>query len=470
VKPTNQQPGGAELTVEHRPIAEGVDRGRSARTETPRRSHSTLDASADRDPIGWLAEEAATRVPELLPIRYARMQASPLAFFRGAARVMANDLATSPRAGLGVQLCGDAHICNFGGFASPERDLVFGLNDFDETLRGPFEWDVKRLAASVEIAGRDRGLSSPQRAAALLGSVSAYRKTMRKLAGDRELEAWYSTADADGLEAELVGRHEHREAKTLAQAAARARSNDSLRALSKLTRVVDDELRFVSDPPLIVPLAELGGETSDTEAELRAIFRRYRSSLQPDRRVLLEGFRYGDLARKVVGVGSVGTRCWVLLLLGRHAGDPLILQIKEAQASVLEPLLGPSGHRSHAERVVQGQRLCQPATDIFLGWTDAENYDGARRDFYVRQLRDWKVSLDVERISPRGLAIFARWCGAALARAHARSGDRIAIAAYLGKKDVFDRSVAAFAAGYAEINARDHASLCDAVRTGRLPS
>jgi uncharacterized protein (DUF2252 family) len=425
---------------------------------------------ADRDPIRWLDEEAATRVPELLPIRYVRMQASPLAFFRGAARVMANDLATSPRAGLDVQLCGDAHISNFGGFASPERDLVFGLNDFDETLHGPFEWDVKRLAASVEIAGRDRGLPAEQRAAAVLGSVRAYRKTMCKLAGARELEAWYSAADADSLEAELVGRHEHREAKTLARAVAGARSNDSLRALSKLTRVVDDEPRFVFDPPLIVPLAELGEETPDTEAELRAIFRRYRASLQPDRRTLLEGFRYGDLARKVVGVGSIGTRCWVVLLLGRDGGDPLILQIKEAQASVLEPLLGRSAYHSHAERVVQGQRLCEPATDIFLGWTDAENYDGARRDFYVRQLRDWKVSLDVERISARGLAIFARWCGAALARAHARSGDRVAIAAYLGKKDTFDRSIAAFAAAYADLNASDHAGLCDAVRDGRLPA
>lgn len=457
-----------DATVPHLTFPERVVRGRATRSQASRGSQSALDARADRDPVAWLQTEGTSRIAELLPIRYGRMLSSPLAFFRGAAGVMANDLAATRRAGLDVQLCGDAHLLNFGGFASPERDLVFDLNDFDETLPGPFEWDVKRLASSVEIAARDRSFAEQDRSGAVLGTVRAYRETMRELAERGELDAWYSRADTDSLVAELRGEHDAGGVKTLEREAARARMNDSAHELAKLTQLVDGEPQIVANPPLIVPIAELADDSRELEAELRAIYRSYRRSLQPDRRRLLESFRYGDLAHKVVGIGSVGTRCWILLLLGRDEQDPLFLQLKEAQASVLEPLLGRSAFGSHAQRVVEGQRLSQAATDIFLGWTRAERLDGAPRDFYVRQLRDWKISIDVERIRPRGLAAYARWCGATLARAHARSGDRVAIAAYLGKSDAFDRAVSAFATAYAELNERDHASLRRAVQEGRV--
>jgi uncharacterized protein (DUF2252 family) len=396
------------------------------------------------------------------------MVSSPLAFFRGAATVMANDLAPLARTNLLVQLSGDAHLLNFGGFASPERSLVFDLNDFDETLPGPFEWDVKRLAASIEIAGRARGFTDADRNVAVLGAVRAYRKQMQQLAEMGNLNVWYARVDADSLAAELRGQHEDKEARKLERTAARARTNDSVRAFAKLTRTVDGEPRIVSDPPLIVPIAELSDGAPDLEARLRRIYRSYRRSLGPDRRRLLEEFRFGDLARKVVGVGSVGTRCWIILLLGRDDHDPLFLQLKEAQESVLEPHLGRSAFASHAQRVVEGQRLAQAASDIFLGWLVAEELDGVPRDFYVRQLRDWKVSIDIDRILPRGLAIYGRWCGSTLARAHARSGDRIAIAAYLGNSDVFDRAVAHFAASYADLNEQDHAALARAVAEGRV--
>jgi uncharacterized protein (DUF2252 family) len=452
----------------HPTLSERAARGRAARAETPRSSQSTLDLAADRDPIGRLEAQAATRVAELVPIRYGRMLISPLAFFRGAATVMASDLATVPRAGLDVQLCGDAHLLNFGGFASPERDLVFDLNDFDETLPGPFEWDVKRLAASVEIAARERGLAEVNRSAAVRGAVSAYREAMRQLAGMSTLDVWYAHVDAGELVTELRNEAQRRGARAVERSAVRARLNDSSRALAKLTRLVDGEPRIVSDPPLIVPIDELAGGGSELEAELRAIFRSYRRSLEPDRRALLERFRYGDLARKVVGIGSVGTRCWILLLLGRDEQDSLFLQVKEAQASVLEPHLGRSAFGNCGRRVVEGQRLAQAASDIFLGWTHAEDGDDASSDFYVRQLRDWKVSIDLDRLRPRGLETYSRLCGATLARAHARSGDAVAIAAYLGKSDRFDQAIASFAVSYADVNERDHASLRHAVDEGRL--
>lgn len=459
---------GGSATVIHLTVAERVDRGRSARTETSRASHASLEVRQDRDPIAWLQAQAPTRVAELLPIRYGRMASSPLAFFRGAATVMANDLARTPRAGLQVQLCGDAHLLNFGGYASPERDLVFDLNDFDETLPGPFEWDVKRLAASVEIAARGRQLSDADRNAAVLSAVRGYRETIRRLAALRNLDVWYAQVDVGDLVAELRSQEEHEDAKTMERAATRVRADDDQRALGKLTHLVDGMPRIVSDPPLIVPV-ELDGQTHDRETELRDMFRRYRRSLQPDRRTLLEDFRYGDLARKVVGVGSVGTRCWILLLLGRDEEDLLFLQLKEAQASVLEPHLGRSGFMSHAERVVEGQRLSQASSDIFLGWTRADDVGGQPpRDFYVRQLRDWKMSVDLGRMPTRGLATYARWCGATLARAHARSGDRVAIAAYLGKSDEFDRALADFAVASADLNEQDHAALARAIREGRV--
>jgi uncharacterized protein (DUF2252 family) len=424
--------------------------------------------ASDRDAVILLEAQASTRVPDLVPIRYGRMLRSPFTFFRGAAAVMANDLAATPHTGLHVQLCGDAHLLNFGGFASPERDLVFDVNDFDETLPGPFEWDVKRLAASVEIACSERGLDEGTRAAAVGAAVRSYRGTMRSLARQGELEAWYARADEASLLAELRAAHEPGEEKAIEHGAEHARENDSAHALAKLTRLVDGEPRIVAKPPLIVPVANLGSDRDEVERTVQGLFRSYKRSLPRDRRGLLDRFRYTDLAHKVVGIGSVGTRCWVLLLLGRDLSDPLFLQVKEAQASVLEPFVERSAFASHAQRIVEGQRLAQAAGDIFLGWTRVQDPDGSQRDYYVRQLRDWKASLDVGRVRPEVLVSYAGWCGASLARAHARSGDRIAIAAYLGKSDAFDKAVAAFAGSYAAVNERDHASLRRAVGEGRI--
>jgi uncharacterized protein (DUF2252 family) len=452
-------------------VSERAASGRAARKQAPRSSHAEVQVAADRDPIVLLEEQARTRVPELVPVRYGRMLVSPFAFFRGAATVMANDLAPAPRAGLSVQLSGDAHLANFGGFASPERNLVFDLNDFDETLPGPFEWDVKRLAASFEVAARQRNFSTAERTEAVLGVVRTYREAMRQFAGMGELDVWYSRLDARTIAAELRAAHDRKLERTVRGAAAKAQTKDRMRALAKLTEEVDGEPRLVSDPPLIVPLRELvaSEEPARLESQLRAAFRRYRRTLPHDLRALLEGFRSVDLARKVVGVGSVGTRSWVLLLLGRDERDPLFLQIKEAEASVLEPLLGRSRFANHGQRVVEGQRLMQASSDIFLGWIRTkETLDGELRDFYVRQLWDWKSSVDIETILPHGLAAYAVACGWTLARAHARSGDRIAIAAYLGKGDRFDRAIAAFAAAYADLNEKDHQALVDAVGSGRV--
>jgi uncharacterized protein (DUF2252 family) len=462
----------AEPAVPHPTVSERAASGRAARKQAPRSSHADLQIAADRDPIALLEEQGRSRVPELVPVRYGRMLVSPFAFFRGAAVVMAHDLAPAIRSGLSVQLSGDAHLANFGGFASPERDLVFDLNDFDETLPGPFEWDVKRLAASFEVAARQRNFGEAERTGAVLGVVRAYRKAMRRFAGMGDLDVWYSRLDARSIAAELRAAHDQKLEKTVRGAAAEAQTKDRMRALAKLTEKVDGEPRLVSDPPLIVPLRELVGDGDDPvelESELRAAFRRYRRTLPPDLRALLDGFRSVDLARKVVGVGSVGTRCWVLLLLGRDERDPLFLQIKEADASVLEPLLGRSRFPNHGRRVVEGQRLMQAASDIFLGWVRTEGtLDGELRDFYVRQLWDWKSSVDIETILPHGLAAYAVACGWTLARAHARSGDRIAIAAYLGKSDRFDHAIAAFAAAYADLNEKDHQALVDAVGSGRV--
>jgi uncharacterized protein (DUF2252 family) len=447
---------------------ERVARGRAARADVARRGQAVVGADAGRDALAVLEAQAATRVADLVPIRYGRMLRSPFAFFRGAAAVMAGDLAATPHTDLHVQLCGDAHLLNFGGFASPERDLVFDVNDFDETLSGPFEWDVKRLAASVEIAGRERGLGRAERVAAVTETVRTYRETMRSLALEGELEAWYARADADSLLADLRAAHEPGEAKAMERVAVHARENDSAHSLAKLTRRVDGEPRIAAKPPLIVPVEDLGPDRDEVAESVRGLFGSYKRSLPRDRQGLLDRFRYVDLAQKVVGIGSVGTRCWLLLLLGRDEEDPLFLQVKEAQASVLEPFLKRSPFPSRARRVVEGQRLSQAAYDIFLGWTRAEHQDGSRRDYYVRQLRDWKASLDIDRLRPEGLATYGRWCGATLARAHARSGDRIAIAAYLGKGDVFDRAIGGFAASYAAVNERDHASLRRAVDEGRV--
>jgi uncharacterized protein (DUF2252 family) len=460
--------------VPHFTAAERAARGRSARAECPRSSHAGLELSAGRDPVAILEAQASSRVPELVPVRYGRMLVSPFTFYRGAAAVMAHDLAPTPRAGLGVQLCGDAHLSNVGGYASPERSLVFDLNDFDETLPGPFEWDVKRLVASFEIAGRDREFSSAERRKAVLGAARSYRDSMRKLAEARNLDVWYAGLDVAAIERNLRDRQASRQATTVAKAAAKARTKDSLKAFAKLTQLVDGEPRIVSDPPLIVPARDLaedaGFQFEWLESVIHQLFRDYRRTLQPDRRHLLEEFRMVDLARKVVGVGSVGTRCWILLLLGRDADDPLFLQIKEAQASVLEPHLGKSAYENHGERVVAGQRLMQATSDIFLGWLrSTETLDGAERDFFVRQLWDWKTSVDLDTILPEGLELYGEVCGFLLARAHARSGDRIAIASYLGRGDVFDRALAEFAVAYADQNERDHAALRKAADEGRIP-
>ncbi len=409
---------------------------------------------------------------ELVPIRYGRMLASPFAFFRGAAILMTHDLASTPRSGLSTQLSGDAHLSNFGGFASPERALVFDLNDFDETLPGPFEWDVKRLAASFEIAARDRNFASADRSKAVIGLLCAYREAMHRFAKMGDLAVWYAKLGAAEVDKELKEGHDRRLAKKLERSEAKARSKDRMRALAELTHEVDGKPRFVSEPPLIVPVAELvadGDESDRVDSAIRTLFDSYRDTLPDDRRRLLERYTYVDLARKVVGIGSVGTRSWVLLMLGRDNSDPLFLQIKEAQASVLESVLGPSEFADHGRRVVEGERLMQAASDIFLGWIHGEGkIDGEVRDFYVRQLWDWKSSVDTETILPRGLTAYAHACGWTLARAHARSGDRIAIGAYLGRSARFDHAIAEFAAAYADRNEQDHRALVQAVADGTI--
>jgi uncharacterized protein (DUF2252 family) len=440
--------------------------GKAARSTVPRSSHGELRPLV-RDPLQVLAAQDASRVPELVPIRYGRMLASPFAFFRGAAAVMAGDLAETASPGLEAQLCGDAHLSNFGVFAAPDRRMVFDCNDFDETCRGPFEWDVKRLAASVAIAGRERGFGKKKRQQATLAAVRSYRKSMREFAPMRNVDVWYSRLDVgpalDLLRSQMDERRYRRVERNLAKAAAK----DSSRALGKLTHEEDGRLRIVSEPPLITPLDELT-DAGDAERQLEAVLMAYTESLTDDRRRLASSYRYVDAARKVVGVGSVGTRAWIVLLLGRDADDPLFLQAKEARASVLEPYVGASPYRNHGRRVVEGQRLMQAASDVFLGWIATKGLDDERRCFYVRQLWDGKGSADVERMSPRELAIYASLCGAALARAHARSGDRIGIAAYLGSGEAFDTALARFGETYADRNEKDFELLAKAVASGEI--
>lgn len=448
-------------------------RGKAARNEVPRSSHAVWEPTANRpDPVALLEEQATSRVPELVPIRYGRMLVSPFTFYRGAALIMAADLAGTPRSGLQAQICGDAHLSNFGVFASPERQLMFDINDFDETLPGPWEWDVKRLAASLEVAGRDRGFTAGQRRDVVLAGVGEYRSRMSQAAGMRNLEIWYAHIPVERLLEELkrAGAGARERAKAKANIA-KARTRDSIQAFSKLTHEVDGRPRIVADPPLIVPIEDLlpaGRERDEVEDELRGVIRSYRRTLEPSRRQLLEDFEFVHLARKVVGVGSVGTRAWILLMLGRDVQDPLFLQAKEAQESVLERFVGRSKYANHGQRVVAGQHLMQATSDIFLGWQRVKGLDGEVRDFYIRQLRDWKGSADVEGMAPSVMAFYAQICGATLARAHARSGDRIAIAAYLGKGDAFDRAIADFASAYGDQNERDYEALVQAVNTDRV--
>jgi uncharacterized protein (DUF2252 family) len=445
-----------------------AEAGKAARSRAPRSSHGEWEPAADRpDPLAVLGRQERSRVPELVPLRHERMAASPFAFFRGAAAVMAVDLAETAVSGLTVQACGDAHLSNFGVFAAPDRQLVFDLNDFDETLPGPWEWDLKRLAASFAIAGRERGFERDERLATVRAAVARYRQAMRGFAAESSLAVWYERLDVEAALAEVEA-EDPDSTKQVRRSLEKARRKDNLRALDKLTERVDGELRIVSEPPLIVPVEELSpkSEAATVEAGLREVLFRYRGTLPRDRRHLLDRYRFRHLARKVVGVGSVGTRAWVALLTGEDDGDPLFLQAKEAEASVLEPFAGASEFTNHGQRVVEGQRLMQAASDIFLGWCPAIGVDGARRDFYLRQLWDGKRSVDVEALSPRGLEVYARICGWTLARAHARSGDRVAIAAYLGRGDRFDRAIAEFSERYADQNERDHAALVNAIRSG----
>ncbi len=450
--------------------------GREARRRVPRESHATWERWPGRpDPVDLLEQQARSRVPELVPIRYGRMMVSPFAFFRGAALHMAADLAHTPNSGLSVQACGDAHLANFGGFASPERDLVFDVNDFDETLPAPWEWDVKRLAASLAIAGRGAGLSHAERREVVLAGARAYREAMRGFAEMGNLEVWYSILTAESLsEALSAGKpaRPRKIEKRLKKARAKAEAKDSMRAFNKLTTVVDGRLQIVSDPPLIVRAVDLfaPSEADEMVKRLHEVIGRYRATLPDDRRRLLEGYRTVDVARKVVGVGSVGTRCWIVLLEGSSTDqDPLFLQVKEAEESVLERFVGKSRFDNHGRRVVEGQRLMQATSDIMLGWlhTDA-GLDGRPRDFYVRQLWDWKASARLDAGAARFLAPYAGICAWTLARAHARSGDRVAIAAYLGPGDQFDRAIAKFAEAYADQSERDHEALVAAVKRGRI--
>jgi uncharacterized protein (DUF2252 family) len=457
--------------VPHLTPQERAARGKAARAEAPRSRHAEWEPWAERpDPVALLEEQATSRVPELVPIRYGRMAASAFAFFRGAAYVMAADLASTPRSGFHAQLCGDAHLSNFGGFASPERDLVFDVNDFDETLPGPWEWDVKRLAASVAIAGRERGFTAKQRREAVAATVGQYRESMQRFAGMCNLDIWYSRLDVAEIQARFESQASAPQLKTLRKTATKARSKDNTRAYSRLAHTVDGEPQIISDPPLIVRIEDLlpQEQADEFEASMHTLLRTYRASLQGDRRHLLERYRYMDMARKVVGVGSVGTRAWVVLMLGRDNQDPLFLQCKEAQPSVLEPFLGKSEFAHHGRRVVEGQRMMQASSDILLGWLRATGIDGETRDFYVRQLWDWKSSADVEAMEPSGMAIYGRMCGGTLARAHARSGDSIAIASYLGRGDTFDRAIELFAETYADQNELDYRALQEAIASGRV--
>ena len=467
----DRRPTARRGRVEHPSKAERAKRGRAARAETPRSSHARWEPPADRrDPVALLEGQARTRLPELVPIRHGRMLVSPFTFFRGAAAVMAADLAGVPRTALDAQLCGDAHLSNFGMFAAPDRRLVFGLNDFDETLPGPFEWDVKRLAASFAVAGRDREFDAGQRERAILALGRSYRGAMSAFAGMRALDLWYARLDVDEVAKSWSSRATAKQRKRFDRGVAKARTKDSLRAAGRLTSVVDGRPRLTSDPPLMVPIEELlpPGERAVLENVVRTVIRSYRRTLPSDRRHLLERFRYADAARRVVGVGSVGTRAWIVLMLGNDDGDPLLLQLKQAEASVLEPYLGTSRFTQHGQRVVEGQRLMQAASDIMLGWVRTRDVDGTARDFYMRQLWDGKGSATIEAMEPSAMSAYAEICGWTLAHAHARSGDAVAIAAYLGSGDRFDRALASFAEDYADQNERDYAAFSAAVDSGRI--
>ena len=458
--------------VPHPDVETRQAKGKAARAAVPRSDQAALEVANNRpDPVDLLAGQEVTRVPELLAIRHERMLASPFAFYRGAAVIMAADLGAVPNSGLKVQACGDAHLANFGGFAAPDRAIVFDMNDFDETNPGPFEWDVKRLATSFVLAGRSLELTQKDIDSVARASVSSSRKAMAEFATMRNLELWYSRIDAQGIVDRASGRFTQEEIRRFEKAVSKAEGKDNLKAFAKLTERADGDIRIASDPPLIVPVRDLPEAAEHVDGGEKWVhdrFAEYRRTLQPDRRHLLEGYRIVDMARKVVGVGSVGTRTWILLLLGKDDNDPLMLQIKEAAPSVLEEYAGKSGYASNGQRVVEGQRLLQATSDILLGWIRVEGWDGLQRDYYIRQLWDGKMSPSFETMTPAALRLLAELCGRTLARGHARSGDRVAISAYLGNGTAFDDAVVAFSNAYADLNERDFEAVTAAVKDGRL--
>jgi uncharacterized protein (DUF2252 family) len=456
----------AHLTPEER-----MARGRAARAEVPRSSHAAFTASASRpDSVALLEKQAATRLPELVAIRHGRMLVSPLAFFRGAAIVMAADLGSMPSAGIRTQVCGDAHLSNFGAYASPERRMTFDVNDFDETLPGPWEWDVKRLVASLAVAGRNNGFTLVQRRSIVMAAVAEYRTAMSAFGEMPTIDVWYSHVDVDELLLQVKPEMSASEYKQLTKDLSKARSRDSARVISKLTRSVNGKPRFVSEPPVTVPVFDLfpKREAEQIQRSLLGVVSGYRSTLPNERQHLLDGYRFVELARKVVGVGSVGIGAWILLFLGRDDSDPLVLQAKEAEESVLEAFAGSSEYPDHGQRVVSGQRLMQAVSDIFLGWQRIQEPDGKEHHYYVRQFRDWKWSPDVTTLSASAMKIWGRLCAWTLAHGHARSGDCIAIAAYLGQGDTFDRAMASFAEAYADQNEGDYMVFRKAVKAGRI--
>jgi uncharacterized protein (DUF2252 family) len=461
---------------QHLTVDQRVARGRAARAQAPRSAHGRWEPAPDRpDPVALLEEQAQSRVPGLVPIRYGRMLVSPFTFYRGAALIMASDLAATPVSGVTVQLCGDAHLSNFGLFGTPERQMIFDINDFDETLPGPWEWDIKRLAASFEVMGRDRGFAPADRRAIVMAGVAEYRDRMRQAAGMGALGAWYDHLEAGMLlslvrKAVRVKRVSKKEARSFERDVKRAHSRDSTRVFAKRADEVEGELRIVADPPIIIPIEDIiipGSEWEDPVPLIKKLLNSYRRTLGHHHHPV-EEYRYVHTAYKMVGVGSVGTRCYITLLTGRDHNDPLFLQVKEAQASVLEQFLPKSTYANHGQRVVAGQRLMQAATDIFLGWVRIKGMDGVTRDYYVRQFQDWKGSADVDTMLVPGATLYSRICGATLARAHARWGDRIAIASYLGNGDSFDRAIADFSAAYADQNERDYKAFTAAIDSGRL--
>jgi uncharacterized protein (DUF2252 family) len=455
--------------VHHTP-EEHAATGKSARKRVPHDRHAGFDPATGRDPIALLESQAPSRLPDLVPIRYGRMAVSPFSFYRGAALVMAHDLAGTPTSGLTTQLCGDAHLSNFGLFASPERRMLFDINDFDETCPGPWEWDLKRLAASFAVACREVGLPAKKGRDVVRNVARVYREAMTQFAGMRDLDVWYTHGDVTDIQQRYAKKLRPSGRKQLSATVAKARTRDSMQALNKLTKIVDGQRRIISDPPLIVTVRDLlpDVERKVFEEWMHDLVRQYRRSLQSDRRRLIERFQAVDMARKVVGVGSVGTRCWIILMLGRDDNDPLFLQAKEAGPSVLTAVGCKSEAANEGQRVVAGQRLMQAASDIFLGWQRVRGVDDVQRDFYIRQLRDWKGSAEIDGMAPEGFMAYGNLCAWTLARAHARSGDRIAIAAYLGETDGFDKAIAAFSEAYADQNERDYNALKAAVDSGRL--